>query len=440
MFTMEALAQSVCQQLLSQLKLSNLNYVVTETPYSAQINIRKRFLKELSEANPAFFSSDMNLKKLTEENIALKAEIECVKTARNVEKDKVKALEGKIDGIKAEALKAHEKAKDESFTLKSVIRKLNTELDHHKSDLNQTSKNLKLKEKEVKKYEVKLENLEATVKDVRHENKILKADTKRLEKSLKLANTILPNDRGCNATQGSVSGQHKLEKQKNVNDFNQNILLVNPNSAASIPPPPASSSSPPVTPARAPATSSSPLATPACIPPSSPPWSPSPPRTLPPSPHTPPGIPLTMSSSSYKEPLTNSVPTSSLISESQSNSFIPVSKTNPTAHTNKFSRNFLFSPPNTEFPICNHSTQCIIREPLPPPFPSITFLHNEKSEYHKHMMQWSKKEFAGCVKCFSIENENYGCRDCRWLKFWYARHGETHGFPDMATWIYKKYL
>ena len=155
MFTMEALAQSVCQQLLSQLKLSNLNYVVTETPYSAQINIRKRFLKELSEANPAFFSSDMNLKKLTEENMALKAEIECVTTARNVEKDKVKALEGKIDGIKAEALKGHEKAKDESFTLKSVIKKLNTDLDHHKYDLNQTSKNLKLKAKEVKKYEVK---------------------------------------------------------------------------------------------------------------------------------------------------------------------------------------------------------------------------------------------------------------------------------------------
>ena len=195
----------MCQQLLGQLKLSNLNYVVTETPYSAQINIRKRFLKELSEANPAFFSSDMNLKKLTEENIALKAEIECVKTARNVEKDKVKALEGKIDGIKAEALKAHEKAKDDSFTLKSVIRKLNTELDHHKSDLNQTSKNLKLKEKEVKKYEVKLQNLEATVKDFRHENKILKADTKRLEKSLKLA-----KDCGRNATW--VSYKYKLEK------------------------------------------------------------------------------------------------------------------------------------------------------------------------------------------------------------------------------------
>ena len=90
--------------------------------------------------------------------------------------------------------------------------------------------------------------------------------------------------------------------------------------------------------------------------------------------------------------------------------------------------------------VCTHSPQCIIREPLPPPFPSITFLYNEESQYHTHMMQWSKEEFAGCGRCFSIENENYGCKDCRWLKFWYGRHGQTHGFPDLANWIYRKYL
>ena len=89
---------------------------------------------------------------------------------------------------------------------------------------------------------------------------------------------------------------------------------------------------------------------------------------------------------------------------------------------------------------CNHTLQCIIREPRPPPFPSITFLINEDSKYHQHMMQWSKKEFAGCGKCFSVDNENYGCRDCVWLKWWYKCHGETHGFPDIEAWTYKKYL
>ena len=161
----------------------------------------------------------------------------------------------------------------------------------------------------------------------------------------------------------------------------------------------------------------------AATPPRAPPGSPSPPMqpTRLESPHTPPGLP----------------PSSSL--DSVQVTLLP----NPTKDA-KFSRKFLLIPSITPClnrrDHCTHSSQCILREPLPPPFPSITFLYNENTQYHMHMMQWSKKEFAGCAKCFSIENENYGCKDCRWLKFWYGRHGETHGFPDISTWTYKKYL
>ena len=89
---------------------------------------------------------------------------------------------------------------------------------------------------------------------------------------------------------------------------------------------------------------------------------------------------------------------------------------------------------------CEHFPQCIIRQPRPPPFPSITFLHNQRSKYNKHMMEWSREEFKGCERCFSVENENYGCDKCVWLKWWYKWHGETHGYPDMDTKIYQKYL
>ena len=89
---------------------------------------------------------------------------------------------------------------------------------------------------------------------------------------------------------------------------------------------------------------------------------------------------------------------------------------------------------------CEHIPQCILRQPLPPPFPGITFLYNERSNYHKHMMSWTKKEFAGHSRCFSVENENYGCDDCTFLKWWYKWHGENHGFPDIEEWTYKKYL
>ena len=36
----------VCENLINDVKASNLNYLVNETPYSAFITIRKRFTKE----------------------------------------------------------------------------------------------------------------------------------------------------------------------------------------------------------------------------------------------------------------------------------------------------------------------------------------------------------------------------------------------------------
>ena len=89
---------------------------------------------------------------------------------------------------------------------------------------------------------------------------------------------------------------------------------------------------------------------------------------------------------------------------------------------------------------CEHPSQCIVRQPGPPPFPSITFLFNERSKYQKHMMEWSRERFAGCERCFSVDNENYGCDDCVWLKWWYKWHGETHGFPDVNTKTFQRYL
>ena len=41
-------ATAVCQLILNQLRSSNLNFIVSETPYSAQIMLRKRFVKEAS--------------------------------------------------------------------------------------------------------------------------------------------------------------------------------------------------------------------------------------------------------------------------------------------------------------------------------------------------------------------------------------------------------
>ena len=38
-------AHEACHHLLHQLRLSNLHFVISETPYSAQIMLRKRFFE-----------------------------------------------------------------------------------------------------------------------------------------------------------------------------------------------------------------------------------------------------------------------------------------------------------------------------------------------------------------------------------------------------------
>ena len=76
-------AQDVCHQLLNLLRLSNLNFIVSEAPYSAQIMLRKRFVKEATspswpQKSPIFPNSHENLdqvEQVQEENDLLQTRI-----------------------------------------------------------------------------------------------------------------------------------------------------------------------------------------------------------------------------------------------------------------------------------------------------------------------------------------------------------------------------
>ena len=89
---------------------------------------------------------------------------------------------------------------------------------------------------------------------------------------------------------------------------------------------------------------------------------------------------------------------------------------------------------------CEHEIQCVLRQPYPPPSPSFPFIVHEVSKYHIHMMNKTIDDLTGCLRCFSVDNENYGCEKCTWLKWWFKWHGDRHGLPDMHPSIYRKYL
>ena len=91
------------------------------------------------------------------------------------------------------------------------------------------------------------------------------------------------------------------------------------------------------------------------------------------------------------------------------------------------------------YEVCKHAVQCVIRQPYPPPSPSMPFIVHEVSKYHEHMMNKTQDDLTGCLKCFSVDNENYGCDKCTWLKWWFKWHGLRHGFPDIHPSVYKKY-
>ena len=70
-------ANFVCNRVLRVIKESNLNYLVNETPYSAFITIRKKFLKnrevhEASENTSAFDAMVLSDVVLRQEKIALR--------------------------------------------------------------------------------------------------------------------------------------------------------------------------------------------------------------------------------------------------------------------------------------------------------------------------------------------------------------------------------
>ena len=96
------------------------------------------------------------------------------------------------------------------------------------------------------------------------------------------------------------------------------------------------------------------------------------------------------------------------------------------------------STPSTSSHICSHSTQCIERQPKPPPQEKCSILQHTGSKYHEHMasMGGVPARYHTHENCMEIDHHNYGCRDCVWYKWW----GELHGYPDVNPWDFKKYL
>ena len=464
-------AFQVCDSLVSEVKYSNLNYTLQESPFSITISLKKSFIKNKNgEITPSYSSRKFenscaktdsnllavneilrqNLKTFEKENIHLeattydlslklqKAKVEisdllfnkkALAEAKEFSASKINALESKLLIVESDSSKeiktlnaAIKKEIESSKPLKDKVKSLQNEASHHNDEIQSANKMFKAKDKDIYNLERKSDNLNDTIERLKIEVGTLKTEKVKLQKELK-----------------NVKKKADKELRKQIPSKSLSSGLSTNTSVQS---------------------TSSTSNTPSLL------------LTLPTLPHSNLLSTATMCSSESSLESTSSISTTSNLNSNLSNSTpsniqsaspisMPSSATcnplpPPIDQPNLSNQGSLLSNPIHIHPwhniplflpehakcnrICEHPTQCIVRQPRMPPLPSITYLINDRSKYHEHMMTWPADEFAGCWKCFSVDNENYGCKDCQWLKWWLKWHGELHGYPDVSRWLYKKYL
>ena len=190
---MAVTAPEVCHQLLYQLRLSNLNFVISETPYSAQILLRKRFLKDVEgPACPNLTNQFSNSKNLEDENKVIKEEkndlvdkVRELESSRKTATETLHLLEEKIAKAEAAALKCYQEKNHEVATFKTVVKNHNDELARLKADLSQANRSLKEKDKELFRLDQKCDNLSNNMNKYKTEVSHLKAEKIQLEKEVK---------------------------------------------------------------------------------------------------------------------------------------------------------------------------------------------------------------------------------------------------------------
>ena len=106
----------VCDNLLIQVKNSQLNFHLSETPYSINLSIRKRFLKEanslLDLVTYAFENSDKDNASSNSENEKLKKVIEEKEVENKAFKETVAILESKVENAEAELVRHFKESKN----------------------------------------------------------------------------------------------------------------------------------------------------------------------------------------------------------------------------------------------------------------------------------------------------------------------------------------
>ena len=158
-------ASETSDQLLLLIRASNLNFKIAENPYSVQICMIKRFVKEFHAPAPLFLANSQGhdvesddsenlLEDLKEKVILTQKQLEESETRNETARDTI--AESKIEKSESDILEVLVKNNEDKKWKKSrFLRNKVIELSRLKTDATEMSKVLKSKEKEINSLETK---------------------------------------------------------------------------------------------------------------------------------------------------------------------------------------------------------------------------------------------------------------------------------------------
>ena len=197
-------ASETYQHLVKKLRGSHLHFHLSETPFSAQILLRKRFWKGESGPASEFYHDEVSSK--------------IVEKKEEKSSDIIEILKTKLAAAEAQALKAFQEKKIEINALKNALKNSENEIVNIRKALEVKDKDLKEKEKMIKKLEHKNENMNNNNRDLKSELAKAKNEYKKVQKA-KSSNAILAP---VLTVKPHVSNQSSLTEDGNQNSFLSN--------------------------------------------------------------------------------------------------------------------------------------------------------------------------------------------------------------------------
>ena len=180
-------ANFVCNQLIRVIKESNLNYLVNETPYSAFITIRKKFVKnrdgqEAFEVDSTVNDLALGDVVLRQENLAIRQKLKDLETVRS----QLSVTNEELD-LKNEALE------NDTKKLESEKSSLFIRLEVAQGQISNLSDRLNKQVEDTKEIKVEKDNLGVKLKDTATKIVKLESELKEKDDNLVLSEFSLKN-------------------------------------------------------------------------------------------------------------------------------------------------------------------------------------------------------------------------------------------------------